>query len=279
MRTVRELEFLPGAARQRGVALAMVVWFLAAMSLLVMGIVHHARVDVQMTQVHIARAKVAAAGDGAINLMLARHMNSLGGQQRRDARPVFAGAFRLGPEQVAVKMTAVEGLLDLHAMPREALTALLVGVGGLPPAQAGEVAANMIELRGFRRQGAAAESIEGFLLAPGFDRALLDRLRDVVRAVPGGGGWMDWRQAPPQVVEVLRSALPGQGRQDRNGGDREQTVSRDGAYRVDATVAYNGRTWLRRRWVEVSRGGRGELPWRVLRSEPPRVIGEAQTTG
>ena len=44
-------------AGQKGVALAIVVWFIAGMSLLVAGIVSHARVDTQMAQLHIAKAK------------------------------------------------------------------------------------------------------------------------------------------------------------------------------------------------------------------------------
>ena len=43
-------------AGQKGVALAIVVWFIAGMSLLVAGIVSHARVDTQMAQLHIAKA-------------------------------------------------------------------------------------------------------------------------------------------------------------------------------------------------------------------------------
>ena len=57
--------------RQRGVALALVVWFIAGMSLMVGGIVSFARVDTRMTQVHLARAKTIAAGDGAIMLAMA----------------------------------------------------------------------------------------------------------------------------------------------------------------------------------------------------------------
>ena len=59
---------------QKGVALAIVVWFIAGMSLLVAGIVSHARVDTQMAQLHVARAKAVAAGDGAIQLMLAERL-------------------------------------------------------------------------------------------------------------------------------------------------------------------------------------------------------------
>ena len=61
-------------AGQKGVALAIVVWFIAGMSLLVAGIVSHARVDTQMAQLHIAKAKAVAAGDGAIQLMLGERL-------------------------------------------------------------------------------------------------------------------------------------------------------------------------------------------------------------
>ena len=58
-------------ASQRGVALAVVVWFIAGMSLLVAGIVSQARVDIQLAQLHLFRAQAEAAGDGAIHLLMA----------------------------------------------------------------------------------------------------------------------------------------------------------------------------------------------------------------
>ena len=58
-------------SREAGVALAIVVWFIAGMSLLVAGIVAQARVDTQLAQIHADRARVTAAGDGAIRLAVA----------------------------------------------------------------------------------------------------------------------------------------------------------------------------------------------------------------
>ena len=63
---------------QAGVALAIVLWFIAGMSLLVAGIVSQARVDTHMAQLHVARAKVVAAGDGAIRLRLAELLTARG---------------------------------------------------------------------------------------------------------------------------------------------------------------------------------------------------------
>ena len=65
----------PTARRsETGVALAIVVWFIAGMALLVSGIVSDARMGTRMAQLHYFKAQAAAAGDGAINLALAEQM-------------------------------------------------------------------------------------------------------------------------------------------------------------------------------------------------------------
>ena len=46
-----------------------------------------------------------------------------------------------------------------------------------------------------------------------------------------------------------------------------------GAYRADAVVRYGDRTWLRRHWVVIESSGNSLLPWRILRTEAPRVRG------
>ena len=81
-------------SRQQGVALAIVVWFIAGMSLLVAGIVAQARVDTQMAQVHVARAKAVAAGDGAIQLMMVDLMTS-----RRSCRRFSRGQLPAGRDR------------------------------------------------------------------------------------------------------------------------------------------------------------------------------------
>ena len=42
--------------QQRGVALGIVVWFIAGMALLVSGIIAEARIDTRMAQIHYFRA-------------------------------------------------------------------------------------------------------------------------------------------------------------------------------------------------------------------------------
>ncbi|MFU8764845.1 MAG: hypothetical protein ACNA7T_09995 [Haliea sp.] len=218
----------------------MVVWFIAAMSLLVVGIVSEARTDVRMAQTHVARAKAAAAGDGAINLLLAQQ-----GQLREQQgtipglveEPVLEAAFTIGELPVQVRMVPVSRLLDLRSAGPAQLAELFASAGGLDRGDAQRLANTVVQLRN-SSGGPRLQAVEEWLRVPGFDRALLDALRDDIR--------MD-----------------------------------DGAsYRLDALLEYNGRPWLRRRWVSLQGGMDGSgLPWQTTRTEAPRVPGNTITAG
>ena len=109
---------------QRGVALGIVVWFIAGMSLLVSGIIAEARVDTRLAQLHYAKAKAAAAGDGAIHLalaeQLARKQNKQKGADRRRELQIGGNivAIRMIPSGLLVNISteAVKGLTALFSM-------------------------------------------------------------------------------------------------------------------------------------------------------------------
>jgi general secretion pathway protein K len=112
---------------QSGVALAIVVWFIAAMSLLVAGIVAQAKVDTRMAQSHVARAHAVAAGDGAIQLMLAAiQSNQIKGYRGRGVPQLD---FEIGEQKVSVSLVPVGGLIDLNGASKELLVELFAGSG------------------------------------------------------------------------------------------------------------------------------------------------------
>ncbi|MEZ5555151.1 hypothetical protein [Haliea sp.] len=232
------------AKSQRGVALAMVVWFVAAMSLLVVGIVSEVRVDTRMAQTHIARAKVMAAGDGAMHLLLSRQAllrETQGTPEGAAPEPVLEASFMLGEQPVQVRMVPVSRLLDIDSAAAEQLLELFAGPGALQREDAQRLAAAVVQLRGggIARFGAGFRPrvVEDWLQVPGFDRALLDGIRDHLRMDAGA------------------------------------------AYRLDAIIEYDGRRWLRRRWVTLQGGsGASGFPWRVTRTEAPRVLDDRTTT-
>ena len=266
-------------SRQQGVALAIVVWFIAGMSLLVAGIVAQARVDTQMAQVHVARAKAVAAGDGAIQLMMVDLMTSQPGDGDSPA-----GNYRLGEIEVTVSMLPAAGLIDINRAPPEVLFALFQLAGGLPEEQARLLAGTVVESRTAGGASRPLDAVEDLLRVPGASRTLLDSVRDFIVVAGSGQGAMNWSLAPDEVLDVLaaanpaqadavraRRASPGAGATPAAGG---QVLSRSGVYRADAIVRYGDKTWLRRRWVSIETSSSTALPWRYTRTEPPRVLME-----
>ncbi len=279
------------ASRERGVALVMVVWFVAGMSMLVAGIVSHARVDSRMTQVHLGRAKAVAAGDGAI--LLAVVDRAKGYSSSAQGPLISESTYRLGETEVMVRLIPAVGLVDLNVAPKGVLEALFVYAGGLPKDEAQRVADNVIEWRNESPPGNSRRTLnrqrfyalEDALRVEGVTRSVLDGVRAYAVAGSWTRGAMDWSASPESIMGLLESLKPGQldqvmGRRDnltRTGEDaqRGRSSRRDDlsrVFRADALVNYGGRTWLRRRWLAPGSSENTNLPWRVVRTEPPRVI-------
>jgi hypothetical protein len=269
-------------------ALAIVVWFIAGMSLLVAGIVAQARVDTQMSQVHLARAKAVAAGDGAINLMLADLVTNKPGLVGTLGMPV--GNYRVGGIDVMVRLVPRAGLIDIKSASLEVLAALFVVAGGIGEDQARLVAESVLESRTAGRgagerngQLPQLDAMEDLLQIPGLTRTLLDNVRDFIVVDEAARG-TDWSLVPEALVRLLEYANPTQAdavrarrerRADATGSAGEgQAVPLERAYRADAMVRYGDKTWLRRRWMSMESGTSAGLPWRVTRTEPPRVLME-----
>ena len=272
--------YFAGASRQRGVALAIVVWFIAGMSLLVAGIVAHARIDTQMAQLHIARAKAVAAGDGAVQLMLVDLTTAK--DSVTDSGSIASAQYRLGDMDVSVTLLPVSGLVDINAAPAELLVALFVVAGGVAEEQARFIAENVIKSRS---QGVgpgvgkrSLDSPEDLLRIDGVSRTLLDNLRDFIVAGESAPGGTDWTLAPEALLEVLEMAYPEkaqavQSRRAAGPGRQAATpAGMSGNYRADAIVRYGDSIWLRRRWIATGSGMASALPWHTLRTEPPRVL-------
>lgn len=275
---------------QRGVALALVVWFIAGMSLLVAGIVGHARVDARMTQVHLARAKAIAAGDGAINLAMAERRR---GYRSSGAGPLISeSGHRVGDLDVRVRLYPANGFINPNKASREVLTLLFAFSGIIGRDEAQALADNVVKWRelGQDQKGRGSKrrefyAIEDMLQVEGVTRRLLDGIRDYVVVGKWASGSVDWNASPQAILgllETLNPELAGSvtGRRQnmlRTGDEgRGPTTGRsaDGVtnFRADAVVDYGGRQWLRRRWLTSAGSGNSSLPWRVVRTEPPRVV-------
>ena len=264
---------------QAGVALAIVLWFIAGMSLLVAGIVSQARVDTHMAQLHVARAKAVAAGDGAIRLRLAELLTARG-SPAGEGSGASGGYYRLGEDEVRVTLVPVAGLIDINSATPEVLLGLFLQAG-VEQDEAQALAENVLKsrspaaARGAPGGSGRLEAMEYLLRVPGMSRSLLDAVRDfIVVGTPAQGG-MNWSVAPDEVLAVLdrvdaARAAGVRARQGATAGNAVPVLAR--AYRADAVLRYGERNWLRRQWIEMSAAHGGELPWSVVRTEPPRVL-------
>lgn len=166
--------------------MAMLLWFLAAMTMLVASIGYLARIDIKLTQLQVAEAKAKAAGDGAIRLMLAEVLasNTEGAGSFEDSVKL-SNSFVFSGTNVRVDIVPLdtEGseLVNINTAPPERLQELFYQQGDVAQGLADEVIKWRTELNDFR-------AIEDLLLLEGVNRVVFESLRDSAYVMPSGGG-------------------------------------------------------------------------------------------
>ncbi len=252
-------------SRQRGVALAIVVWFIAGMSLLVSGIVAEARVDTRMAQLHYFRAQAAAAGDGAINLALAEQIGLKASGSRGADRQQ---AYRVGNHDVEVRMIPAGLLVNISTEKAAGLRSLFSQTDASYQLSPNRLASAVVRYRegAERKPGQQFHSLEDLLRVPGVDRGVYDAVRDfiVVESLASG---LSGKAPAPARIRMIDAAMRGEGAL-LNGPVQHAAES----VRVDAIVKIGDQNWIRRRWVTFEGGGYSALPWRVVRSEAARPL-------
>ena len=265
--------------RQRGVALALVVSFIAGLSLLVAGLVLTAKTDTRLARVHLARAQVTALGDGAINLLLGDVIDGRLAQtqtQTQAQSTLPQARYVLGGAAISVLALPENRLLDLSSASAEQLATLVEFSGLLAPEAAQLVARAVVHYRDGDGESSMAHplnSLEDILNVRGVNRVTLEALRDYV-TVSRGASAARADVADARMFTQLQPFSPRARalREDMLASESESAPGAvSGAFRVDALVRQDRDVWLRRRWVRLG-GGRDGLPWTVTRTEPVRMV-------
>jgi general secretion pathway protein K len=269
------------AGASRGVALIAVLWIVAALAVLVTGVVQAQRSELRLAGVARASLVGEAAGQAAIHLVLQR---MAGGAPRVDR--LTRTAVDYDGRSIVVEVMPLTGLVDLNQAPAPLLAALLRHAGGLDEPQARTLADALVE-----RRTAGADALldtpEELLSLPGVDYDLFARLAPFVTTGSRGSGRVHPLAAPYNVLLFLaggNAAVAQRIADDRDAGAAAIDTTRlEGAF-TDATVSSryrftadvpmpDGARVLVQRDVDLVAPPAAAAPWLTLRASTRWVGG------
>lgn len=281
-------------SRSPGFALVAVLWMLAALSLLVMGMIAASRTEIRSHQAWRDALEATYIGDAAIILAIQAELADTADSNRLRRHVVeFEG------RRVLVRFVPATGLIDLNTAPAALLAALFRQVGGLMPEEAASLAEQVAAWRnqgdpedlsvGSRRKR-QFEVIEDLLQVPGFPFELFDNIQHFVTTFSRSAG-IEPLSAPLPVLEVLAETAPGAARDIARRRDAADPIidmtaldtnfivtASTRIHRLDADVVVpGGRTLRRSAWVTIGGQPADQLPWRVLDQRPVFALVGADT--
>jgi general secretion pathway protein K len=182
-------------ARQRGLALIVVLWAAVLMALIAAGVARLSRADLNLARNLVESTKAELAADSA--LWTAVRMIVNGGPTAWPADGTVY-AWRFGEAEVRVRLTDELGRIDINAAPPELLAALFVAAGTAPE-QATELAGAVVEFRNrgvedpdiLRTGRPPADQVAAFALTdgleqvPGMPPALQSRIAHAITVYTG----------------------------------------------------------------------------------------------
>lgn len=285
---------------ESGVALVMVLWFVAAMSLMVTGIMGEAKLDMRLSQLYLRQAQAEALGDGAIQMAM---LNMLEQQRSRQSRPAVMDLHEQYDEvRVHTRIRPASGYINLNYASEKLLGLMFERLGGLDKREAGVLAARVIKWRSRQAERerfdptlryGKFEAPEDLLLVEGVNKALYDAVAEAISVTDHWESQVNLLAAPPAVLQVLADADAAliehwqQAQKEPSPGVLQPPAETDlvntaatSIYRVEARIRFpDGQVFQRVRWVEYGQAGRDRLPWRFFRTESVARIGSLEFSG
>ena len=286
--------------RSRGAALVLVLWLVAALSLVVLASAQGMRMQTRRVGVELDRMRSEQLLDAALQLGAQRLMAGRGDSGRyRDWR------MQLGDAAVRLEVIPAEGLVDVNVATESLLEAVLEKIGALSQGEANIMASRIkdfIDPDDAPRGAGGAEAPQYRAAA----RAVMPRnapvddlseLQMVLGMTPqlygiispylgvNGQARIAVDAAPPALIDKLTGqqglgarihSTPLEGRADLLTGVAAEYFSPSarrggGALKLRASVrTQEGRWWQREAWVDLSERPDTLTPWTTLSLEPTR---------
>lgn len=261
--------------RSKGLALVAVLWLVAALSIVVTGLLGTVRLETRTVGVQKERVAVAAEADAAILLTLQALEASK--QEQWDRPQTWRRSFE--GNEWDVTLTPASGWIDINTAPSSLLAGLFQHAGGLDATPATQLAQAVVayrerEVAGQRRLFEAVDDMAALPEMP-FDVYVRIRHLATVHGGSAAAGKVNPLAAPAPVLQVLAEGNPQilaalVSAQSASSPTTDMTMLDPQHVQVSSgtrvRLAVSAGAYQRQWWVQLG-GGRGPTPWRVLARE------------
>lgn len=274
----------PFSARHRGMALIAVLWLVASMSLIIAGVVKSVRSEARSAGMQRQFTLASAKADAAMLLALQR----LQGDTKGLAPNQQYLSVNFDGMAYDVRVTPLNGLLDINSAPPGLLTDFFQYAAGASPDAARNLAQATLDTRRIKNAKGIEQGFDAvpdLLNVPGLSYELYAKVSHLVTAdIKSGGGRINPLAAPLELLVVLASgntARAVQFAEQRNTNPKiadttffksefiEMAASNSLSLQVKIELP-DGVVVLRDWHVYWGADERSGLPWRVLDVRPVR---------
>ena len=281
---------MSGCSKERGVAMVLVMWLVAAMSITVGGALALAREEIGLASSRLGEAQAFALGKGIARLaVMDRARAQTAVDENGDPDPaglsrVFMARYEIDDLTVSATVYPASGFVSVAELDPAVWQQLLSGVGGMDNVAAGTLAEQIVnselemtasagsgppgsfQFYSRYRRARSTLYVEQLLGIEGMNRSVYDRIRPNISPFNVGSG-VDPAVAPPEMQAAF-GAL----RKEEAGlsGDEPDPRDASGYYCVEIEVSASpSERFVQRVWV-ISRGSDEFSAVRLTRIEKPR---------
>lgn len=262
----------------RGMALVAVLWLVAAMSIIISGVVRTVRVEAQTVGLQRQAVVAGAKADAAILLAL-QHLHA---QQKAMSRHLQTLPVEFEGATYQVLVAPLNGLIDINNASVPLLADLYQYAANVVPQDAQTLAQATVAIRRLKNAKSMEqgfESSDDLMRVPGVDYAIYDKVHSLVTvAIKGGSGRVNPLAAPLNVLTVLTAGNAARANQfisqrDAAPDSADTTffkpdsidMSASTSLKLQVNVELPDGTQLQKDWrLYWGADPRSALPWRVL---------------
>lgn len=270
--------------RQQGIALIAVLWVVAALGLMVVGMIHVVKGEIRIAS-QLQRATLdAGVADAAIRMVLQQTLQA----NRKEFKTIQSTSVEVFGRSVQVDFIPLNGMINLNHAPISLLSQVFKISAGLAEGQATAIAQAIDQERkkpNPKGEPAKMHSVEDLLRIPGIDYDIYARVHSVFTVDMDDTQKVNPLAAPLAVLTVLAQGNEGIAQQiiqnrvaqgettdtTRLSGEHTQ-ISGSPIITARAIVSSGDNTQVARSWRLSLSGDAYGLPWRVLGKDAPFQI-------